>query len=68
LNKQEEEKILRIEKSDSPTAQPRSRLDSSGTAAANTQSNQTTSQNVLWLCKSSLIQTNQIIFSFIISS
>ncbi len=41
----EEQKILQIEKVDSPPNQQRSRLDS------NAQSNQTTSQNVIWLCK-----------------
>ncbi len=41
---------MRIEKTDSPTAQNRARIDSSG-ATGNTQSNQTTSQNVIWLCK-----------------
>jgi len=41
---------LRIEKTDSPTAQHRARMDSSG-ATGNTQANQTTSQNVLLLCK-----------------
>jgi hypothetical protein len=45
----DEPKVLRIEKIDSPPTQQRSRLDSSG-ATGNTQANQTTSQNVLWLC------------------
>lgn len=49
-DKVEEQKVLRIEKIDSPPIQQRSRLDSSG-ATANALANQTTSQNVLWLCK-----------------
>ena len=51
-----------MESSDSPTTQQRSRLDSTG-GTVNNQSNQTTSQNVIWLCKTKqlLIKDNFII-------
>ncbi|CAF0742957.1 unnamed protein product [Rotaria sp. Silwood1] len=46
----EEQQILQIKKSDSLTIQQRPRIDSNVTTN-NTQANQTTSQNVIWLSK-----------------
>lgn len=63
----EEQKVLRIEKLDSPSNQQRSRLDST-TTSGNTQADQATSQNVLWLCEKLIGKENSSEYAFLSSS
>ena len=62
-----EQKVLRIEKLDSPSNQQRSRVDST-TTSGTTQADQTTSQNVLWLCEKLISKENSFEYAFLSSS